>query len=123
MGRHKLAKNCNILPWVSGKADCKEGRFIQIGNSLLLSKEYQALSSGAGRLYLCMAMESGGKREFNFTRGIGKKYGFAVSSYERYVKELKTQGFIEQIDNPDMAQYAPGSYRFIFDWKGITSTR
>ena len=101
MGRHKVAKNCNILPWVSGKADCKEGRFIQIGNSLLLSKEYQALSPGAGRLYLCMAMESGGKREFTFTHGIGKKYGF---------------------DNPDMAQYAPGSYRFIFDWKGVAST-
>lgn len=123
MGRRKLAKNCNILPWVSGKADCKEGRFALIGNSLLLCDTFQGLSAGARWLYLCMAMECGGKREFAFTHGAGKKYGIAPTSYDRHIKELKEQGFIEQVDNPDMAQYAPGSYRFIFDWKGITSTR
>ncbi len=68
-----------------------------------------------------MAMECGGKREFVFTHGAGKKYGIASTSYDRYVKELKKRGFIEQVENPDMTQYSPGNYRFIFDWKGINS--
>ena len=66
MGRRKTAGRCNIRPWLSAKADCKEGRFIQIGNSLLLSEQFGKLKAGARDLYFRMAMESGGEREFTF---------------------------------------------------------
>ena len=36
MGRRKAAEKCTILPWLSRKSDNSEGRFIQVGNSLLL---------------------------------------------------------------------------------------
>lgn len=116
MGRHKAAQNCNILPWVSGKADCKEGRFIQIGNSLLLSKEYQALSPGAGRLYLCMAMESGGHRRFEFPEETIKKYGIAPRSARRYIEELIEHRFIICISSGKNTR-TNNEYEFFLDWK------
>lgn len=74
---------------MSGKVNCKEGRFIQVGNSLVLSKKFQELKSGARWLYLSMAMESGGKREVTFTHGSGKKYGIKPSSKgEEYFQTL-----------------------------------
>lgn len=119
MGRHKAAKNVEILPWLSKNTDCREGRFIQVGNSLLLSNEFQVLTAGARCLYLCMAMESGGKRTVTFTHSSARKYGIAGTSYDRYVKELKTSGFITLIEDENMAQYAPCIYQFTFNWKGI----
>lgn len=121
MGRSKLAKNVEIRPWLSAKPDCKEGRFIQVGNSLLLSKKFQGLTAGARWLYQCMAMESGGKGSVEFTHGTGEKYGIPGSSYDRYTKELKAGGFITITGNEDMAQYAPSVYQFTFDWKRINS--
>ena len=53
-----------LLPHLSAKADNKEKRFIQVGNSLLLSKQFHALSTGSRFLYFCMAMESGGRKNF-----------------------------------------------------------
>ena len=35
--RRRAGGNNNINPWLSARMDCKEGRFIQVGNSLLLS--------------------------------------------------------------------------------------
>ena len=63
MGSRRRGRD-TIKPWLSARLDCKEGRFVQVGNSLLLSKEFQALTAGARFLYLCMTMESAGKREF-----------------------------------------------------------
>lgn len=60
MGSRRRGRD-TIKPWLSARLDCKEGRFIQVGNSLLLSKEFQALTAGARFLYLCMTMESGGR--------------------------------------------------------------
>lgn len=48
-----------IVPALSAKVDNKEKRFIQVGNSLLLSKQFHALSTGSRFLYFRMAMESG----------------------------------------------------------------
>ncbi len=53
-----------IVPPLSANVDNKEKRFIQVGNSLLLSKQFHALSTGSRFLYLCMAMESGGRKDF-----------------------------------------------------------
>lgn len=95
MPRHKSAQNCTIPFWLSAKQDCKEGRFVQLGNSLLLSQEYHKLSAGAQHLYLCCAMESGGRRTFTFPQAAAKKYGIPPRSMRRYIQELIAAGFIE----------------------------
>ena len=53
-----------IVPALSAKVDNKEKRFIQVGNSLLLSKQFHALSTGSRFLYFRMAMESDGRKNF-----------------------------------------------------------
>lgn len=115
MPRRKAARNCNILPWLSARGDSSEGRFLQIGNSLLLSKSFQALSAGAQVLYLCMSMESAGRREFVFPRTAAKKYGIPPRSLLRYVAELTDAGFIDKTSLKNLRQ--PNEYQFSFRWK------
>lgn len=115
MPRRKAAQNCKILPWLSARADCSEGRFLQLGNSLLLSETFQKLSSGAQVLFLCMSMESGGRREFTFPLSAAKKYGLPPRSFRRYVEELKQRGFIEKQSMANLRQ--PNEYRFSLAWK------
>ena len=62
-----------IVPALSAKVDNKEKRFIQVGNSLLLSKQFHALSTGSRFLYFCMAMESGGRKNFILPQKDAKK--------------------------------------------------
>lgn len=115
MSKRKAAEHCQILPWLSAKGDCREGRFLQLGNSLLLSAEFQTLSAEARQLYLAMALESGGKREFVFPLKSAKKYGFAETTFRRKVKELKEGGFIHVDSGHNLR--LPNHYSFIFDWK------
>lgn len=106
-----------LLPWLSARLDGKEGRFVQIGNSLLLDKRFQALSAGARQLYICIALESGGKQEVEFPHGAARKYGFASTSFDRYVKELQNHGFLEKVGAGNFWQYAPSVFRFSVSWK------
>lgn len=121
MPKRRAAENCQILPWLSAKADCKEKRFLQLGNSFLFSESVKGLSTGARWVYICMSMEAAGKRDFTFTHTAARKYGVPSSSYDRYLVELKNGGFIEKVDGEDLAQYAPGRYRFTLGWKGVSS--
>lgn len=118
MGRHKAAVNCALLPWLSGKADCQEGRFLQIGNSFFLSKSFQALSSGAQVLYLCTALESGGRRKFTFPARTMKKYGIPARSGQRYISELVEKGFISCTCSGKNTR-TDSEYEFVFDWKAV----
>lgn len=77
-----------IAPWLSARADNVEGRFIQIGNSMLLSREFQKLTVGSRYLYFCMAMEAGGQKNFHFPLSAAKKYGIKPSTFWTYVHEL-----------------------------------
>ena len=88
---------------------------MQIGNSLLLSGMFHNLSSGAQMLFLCMSMESGGRRDFTFPLSSATKYGFPPRSFRRYVEELKQHGFIEKQSMANVRQ--PNEYRFSFAWK------
>lgn len=110
-------KKCGgtLAAWLSARLDCKEGRFVQVGNSLLLSEQFQALSAGARHTYLCMAMESGGKREFVFPLAAAKKYGIGHMSLRRWVDELVKGGFITVRSGACVR--APNIYTFSFDWK------
>lgn len=104
-----------IKPWLSANHDCKEGRFIQCGNSLLLSQTFQQLSSGAKHTYFCMAMESGGKRDFIFPLKAAKKYGISKNSLSRYVSELVNAEFLSVESGKVVRQ--PNCYTFSFEWK------
>lgn len=130
MGRHKTARHVPIRPWLSARRNCEEGRFIQVGNSLLLSMKdaenneqnaFLNLSTGARFLYLCMAMESGGRPSFKFSHGAAKKYGIASSSFDRAVKSLIETGFITLEQDDDLAQFKANTYRFSNAWKSSTA--
>ena len=108
-------KGDTIKPWLSAKPDCKEGRFVQVGNSFMLSKAVQSLSAGAFRTYLCMAIESGGRREFQFPLHVAKKYGISSSSLRRHVEELEENGFIQASRNANLRK--PNDYLFSLEWK------
>lgn len=118
MPKRKPAGNCEIRPWLSAKSNCKEGRFIQIGNSLLLSKTFQKLSPGAQMMFLCMAMESGGRRDFKFPHSSILKYGFNKNYGAKYINELIENGFIELVSSGWTVRQA-NEYRFAFEWKSI----
>lgn len=104
-----------MLPWMSAKADGREKRFLQVGNSLLLSKKFQSLGTGARLLYLCMAMESGGRRTFLLPRTAAKKYGVPSTSLRRYIKQLADGGFIKVSSNKNLRK--PNVYEFSSAWR------
>ena len=115
MARRKTAAQADIKPWLSAKPDCKEGRFIQLGNTLLLSKVFQALNPSTQMLYISLAMESGGKRDVILSRSNAKKYGIAASTYSRAIKELSETGFIKV--DLKRGRYEANRFEFISDWK------
>jgi len=107
-----------LVPWLSAKGDGKEKRFIQVGNTLLLSKTFQALGTGAQHLYFCMAMESGGKRQFIFPQSAAKKYGITPSSLRRHVKELEEAGLLKVYSMQTLR--LPNEYEFSLRWKELS---
>lgn len=121
MPRRKAAKNCELRPWLSANIDNRDGRFLQIGNSLLCGKNsaFKKLTSGAKMLFLCMAMESGGKSEVAFSRSTAEKYGIGKNVLLRQIRELREAGFIDISENFSYQQFAPTVYRFTLDWKKV----
>ena len=115
MPRKKAAYQADIRPWLSARNDCREGRFLQIGNSLLLSRAFQNLTANARFLYLCLAMEAGGKRDVIISRSHAQKYGVKQSTFSRSIKELSESGFI-RIDE-SRGRYETNRFEFISDWK------
>lgn len=115
MAKKKAAERCSIRPWLSARPDCKERRFLQIGDSLLFSDSFKSLSAGAQMLFFCMAMESGGQRSLVFPLSAAKKYGIAQRSFRRYLEELEAAGFIEKVSLANLRK--PNEYTFSLSWK------
>lgn len=115
MGRKKSASNAEIKFWLSANANNKEGRFVQAGNSFFLSDEVQKLSAGARWTYMCMSIECGGRRIFEFPLAAAKKYGISKASLIRHVGELETAGFIKAQRAKHMG--AKNLYEFDTRWK------
>ena len=104
-----------IVPALSAKVDNKEKRFIQVGNSLLLSKQFHALSTGSRFLYFCMAMESDGRKNFILSQKDAKKYGIAPSGLRKLINELKAARFIRVYSEKPTRE--PNRYEFCLSWK------
>lgn len=111
----KRKRGPTIVPYLSAKADNREKRFIQVGNSLLLSRRFHALSTGSRFLYFCMAMESGGRSGFVFPQREAKKYGIAPSSLRKHINELEAARFIRVYSGKPTRE--PNRYEFCVDWK------
>lgn len=97
---------------------------MQIGNSLLLSHKSEdgqemnrfiELTSSTKIVYLSMALESGGKREFEFPQSAAKKYGIPSTTLRRSVDELIQAGMITKQSGKNAR--LPNRYEFCFDWK------
>lgn len=118
MSKHKSAKNALIKPWLSGKIDCQEGRFIQVGNSFLLADQVKALSGNELKTYLALSMESGGKPWASLSSTAGaKKYGISESTFRRSIQGLEEKGFISCVFEDNPYRYKTNVYRFTFGWK------
>ena len=111
----RAASQCEIKPWLSANSDSREGRYIQVGNSLLLSPKFQELTTGARQLYACMCMEAGKHRQLIFPKSAAKKYGFHYSTFKRLVKELEDNGFIT-CDRAGATREA-NKYELSLSWK------
>ena len=118
MARHKAAKNVALLPWLSGNQDCRDGRFIQVGNSLLLSDTFKKLKGNEYKTYFSLCMEAGGKPTVTLSRSRAEKmYGIDDATFVRSIEALKKKGLIscEFDDNP--YKYKANVYRFTTSWK------
>lgn len=116
----RRAGSDQLSPWLTANENCKEKRFIMVGNSLLLCPRYHALHDGAKHLYQCMADESGGKRQFTFPASAAKKYGIPRNSFERYKQELIENGFVRVLYSGRLTR-EKSAYEFSFEWKSETS--
>lgn len=113
-------RNRKPLPfWVSAKPNGNDGRFIQVGNSLLLSPRFQTLEATDRIVYLSMVMESGGKSDFIFPKNAAAKYGIAPRTLSRAVKRLEAAGFIQK--SSGWTTREPNQYRFSMEWKRATA--
>ena len=129
--KKRFSGESDLKPWLTNKTlgSKTNGRFIQVGNSLLMCKCFQALSTGAKYLYLCMAMEAGAQNDFAFPKGVAaRKYGIATTSFERHRRELESAGFICLLNSPSdsepKAQFAANRFRFSFEkWRDGTTPR
>lgn len=101
--------------WMSAKRDCREARFVQIGNSLLFHEKFRSLSAGAFKLYICCAMEAAGSINFQIPASKAEQYGTPPRSLARYIKELEGAGFI-QTDRSGKATRTANDYSFCFRW-------
>ena len=113
MGRKKRVNP--LKRWLSASPDCRENRFIQVGDTLLHDERFKKLGASACKLYFCCAMESAGEREFQMPLSKAAKYGFSESTFRRALDELESGGFIQTIRSGKNTRTA-SDYQFSFKW-------
>ncbi len=106
-----------LKPWLSGKSDNKDKRFIQVGASLLQSPAFKSLNYASRCLYLCLANDAAKDSIVEFSHSDAKRFGFPPSTFDRSTKELCDAGFIERVEDEDRSQYKTSRFRFISAWK------
>lgn len=101
--------------WQSANDDNLEKYTLALGGSLIKSSPYRQLSPGAKDLYICMITKCFGKPEFIFPLATAKEYGFAATTFRKYVRELIEAGFI--VVTSHAKERKPNEYRFVETWK------
>ena len=81
----------------------------------MLSQRFSALGTAAQIVYLYMALEAGGKTDFEFPRSAFKKYGIPERTARRAIEELITAGFITC--ESGWTVRANSVYHFSPEWK------
>ena len=112
-----MAKSQSSKPlkrWLTASSDCREKRFVQIGNTLLFDKKFTSLSVGARYL---AANEAAGSRDFQFPALKMKALGIKERTARKYIKELIDAGFVELVRSGRNTR-TPNDYRFSFYWLG-----
>ncbi len=89
--------------WMSAKRDCREARFVQIGNSLLFHEKFRC------------AMEAAGSINFQIPASKAEQYGIPPRSLARYIKELEEAGFIQK-ERSGKSTRTASDYSFSFRW-------
>lgn len=113
MARSQSAKP--LKRWLSANPDCREKRFVQIGNSLFFNEKFQSLSIGARYLYILAANEAAGSVNFQFPARKMCALGIKERSARNYIRELENAGFIEKVRSGRNTRTA-NDYRFSFHW-------
>lgn len=113
-----MAKSQSSKPlkrWLTSSSDCRERRFVQIGNTLLFDKRFTSLSVGARYLYILAANEAAGSRDFQFPALKMKALGIKERTARKYIKELVDAGFIELVRSGRNTR-TPNDHCFSFHW-------
>ena len=80
--KHQTVRD-DKLPFYLKDGASAGGRFIQVANSLMLSRRFQALTPNARWVYFSLAMEAGGRKEVTLSHSAARtKYGITKSGYE-----------------------------------------
>lgn len=116
MPRHKAAEHCAILPWLSGRPNCREPKFLQIGVSLFESSAFQSLTPAQRYLYLCMCQDAAGHQTFEFPKVRFKHYGIPNTTARDGIEALIASGFIIREFCGKFTR-EKSKFRFSFDWK------
>lgn len=95
--------------------------FAQISRILYTNREFCELGTGPQRLFICMVMESKGREQFSFSKGLaGKKYQIPPSSFDRYRRKLICAGAIilctNQVDNAEKTGCRANRYSISSKW-------
>lgn len=104
-----------IKRWLTASANQKEGRFIQVGDTLVHNKRFISLTVGARYFYLLAAMEAAGERNFQFPASRMEALGIPVRTGRRHLQELEAAGFIEIIRSGKNTR-TENDYQFCFRW-------
>ncbi len=112
----KRKKGYTIVPWLSGREDCKEPHYIQVGVTLFEHPAFQALSPVQRYLYLCMTHDAEGRREFTFSKARFCKYGISNSAARDGINVLIKKGFIVRLYSGQATREKSG-YAFSNQWK------
>ena len=103
--KHQTVRD-DKLPFYLKDGASAGGRFIQVANSLMLSRRFQALTPNARWVYFSLAMEHSAART---------KYGITKSGYDSAVRQLKENGFIKLVDG--LGRLESNRFEFIRDWQ------
>lgn len=104
--------------WLSANLDnCEPHGFIRLGESLLKSPIFQALSPSEKIVYLCCCVEAGKERRFYFPRQTAQKvFGLSWSTVHPALKSLQEKGFVKMVYSGRLTR-EPNLYEFSFAWK------